>query len=392
MSKELSTISATGVIQSLDDMERVAKSIAESGLFGITKPAQATALFLLCQSEGLNPIAALRRYHIVQNRPTMRADAMQAEFETRGGGIFWNLRNEKKVIATFYADRKTMTDEKAIERARKRAAAILDGDEKAMMELTYPGEETIYRSIEDAIEKKIAVTWDKDAKPATWVLKDNWKQSPRQMLTARCVTEGVRLVSPGLIAGIYTEDEVRDIADTESDTFGGGDEREKALKQIIEEKREMSLEAATEADRKRLQAEASDLQIQLDNAEGEKLASARAIEPSQPEATEQSAEETPSKPKPIKTDWREMDFGRMTLGVTHPCYGKTLGAIFDTGEIKFADRIAKALQKSYMAQMADTIAKSERGESGPPHPDDQALYDALRTGIKRLEERQKETP
>ena len=41
-----------------------------------------------------------------------------------------------------------------------------------------------------------------------WKKKWNWQQSPRQMLTARVISEAVRVIDPGLIAGIYTEDEV----------------------------------------------------------------------------------------------------------------------------------------------------------------------------------------
>ena len=49
-------------------------------------------------------------------------------------------------------------------------------------------------------------------------MKRNWEQSPRQMLHARCLTEGVRAINPGLVAGVYTEDEIMDIptGDTEA--------------------------------------------------------------------------------------------------------------------------------------------------------------------------------
>ena len=38
----------------------------------------------------------------------------------------------------------------------------------------------------------------------------NWKQMPRQMLRARVLAEGIRTVFPGVMAGTYTVEEVRD--------------------------------------------------------------------------------------------------------------------------------------------------------------------------------------
>jgi len=71
-------LSAKGRQYSLDDLWAVSEAASKSRLFGITAPEQAYTLMLLCESEGLNPIEALRRYHIIQGRPAMRADTMLA--------------------------------------------------------------------------------------------------------------------------------------------------------------------------------------------------------------------------------------------------------------------------------------------------------------------------
>src|SRR5207253_3013162 len=42
--------------------------------------------------------------------------------------------------------------------------------------------------------------------------KDNWKNYPRQMLTARVISEGIRTVLPGVVAGVYTPEENQDFA------------------------------------------------------------------------------------------------------------------------------------------------------------------------------------
>jgi hypothetical protein len=40
--------------------------------------------------------------------------------------------------------------------------------------------------------------------------KDNWKNYPRAMLRARCVSEGIRSVYPGCVVGVYTPEEIQD--------------------------------------------------------------------------------------------------------------------------------------------------------------------------------------
>jgi hypothetical protein len=43
-------------------------------------------------------------------------------------------------------------------------------------------------------------------------LKVNWQRFPRQMLTARCISEAVRLLAPQIVSGIYTPEEVQDFS------------------------------------------------------------------------------------------------------------------------------------------------------------------------------------
>jgi hypothetical protein len=45
-------------------------------------------------------------------------------------------------------------------------------------------------------------------------LKDNWRKFPRQMLTARCISEAIRLLMPQIVSGVYTPEEVQDFTNT----------------------------------------------------------------------------------------------------------------------------------------------------------------------------------
>jgi hypothetical protein len=153
----------TSAIASMSDLERGAKAVAASGLFGMKTVDQALVLMLLCQSEGKDPIQAVRQYHIINGRPSMRADAMQAEFQARGGAVEFHERTEEACDASF-----------------------VWGATRARIRWTM------------ADAKKAGLT----AKPGPW------QQFPRAMLHARCVSEGVRAVMPGVVAGIYTPEEV----------------------------------------------------------------------------------------------------------------------------------------------------------------------------------------
>lgn len=195
------------VVYSLDDMSIMARAIATSGMFGVKNESEALSLMLLCQAEGLHPALAVRRYHIIQGKPSMRADALQGEFE-QSGLILWHERNDQECAATFFRN-KAMVNIAAMDRARDRYHLLNRG--LPVSHLASIGEITIVRTLEDAMEKKVAMSW----KDGRWNVKDNWKQSPRQMLHARTLSEGVRAINPGIIAGIYVEDEGFDIPQDE---------------------------------------------------------------------------------------------------------------------------------------------------------------------------------
>lgn len=267
----------TGLIQSLPEMDDVAKKLSASGLMGPkTTPEMVFGLMLLCQCEGLNPIAAMKRYHIVEGRPSMRADAMQAEFLAHGGAIIFHVRTDEMVAATLFSD-KTKVDDAARKRAKDRFATMwaldceTDDQKRAKLmvevsEHSIEGEETIIRTFADCQAK--GITEGRDG------TKANWKTSPRQMLTARVITEGVRLVNPGLIAGIYNEDETADIVRQEKEA------RETPISPEVKERIEMKVEAmideaATTDDdleRQRLHKEAIRLEKEVQAASPESIA------------------------------------------------------------------------------------------------------------------------
>ena len=148
------------------DMERMAAVIAQSGLFGVQHPTQALALMLIAQAEGLHPATAARDYHVIQGRPALKTDAMLARFQAAGGRVQWHEYSDVVVAATF----------------------------------SHPA------------GGAVRIDWDMArAKAAGLAGKDVWRQYPRAMLRARVISEGIRTVYPGVLSGMYTPEEIRDM-------------------------------------------------------------------------------------------------------------------------------------------------------------------------------------
>lgn len=153
------------VVMSISDIEKMANAVAKSNLFGVKTPEQAMALMCIAQAEGLHPAIAARDYHIIEGKPSLKADAMLARFQNAGGSVKWHSYTDDKVSASF---------------------AHPQGGE-------------------------VEVTWDMPrAKQAGLANKNVWKQYPRQMLRARTISEGIKTVYPGATGNFYTPEEMMD--------------------------------------------------------------------------------------------------------------------------------------------------------------------------------------
>ena len=149
------------------DITKMAQVAADSKMFGFKNQAEAMAIMLLCQAEGMHPAIAMRDYHVINGRPSMKADAMLARFQLAGGKVHWPRMDDAEVTGVF----------------------------------SHPagGEATI--------------TWnDETIKRAELSRNPMHLKYPRQMKRARCISEGIRTVFPACVAGVYTPEEVADFA------------------------------------------------------------------------------------------------------------------------------------------------------------------------------------
>lgn len=151
-------------------IEKLGEIIAYSGLFGCTKKEQGQVLAMQCLVEGKPPLELAKTYHMIDGKLSMKADVMLARYLLSGGSVKWLERSNDRVKAEWTHRGNTVVIEHTFEEHKASGNAL-----------------------------------GKDGK-----LKDNWRKTPRQMLTARVISEGVRLLAPEINFGIYTPEEVAD--------------------------------------------------------------------------------------------------------------------------------------------------------------------------------------
>jgi len=175
-------------------------------MFGCDNVDQGMVIALTCMSEGITPLDFQRRYHIIQKRPSMRSDAMLAEFRNHGG------------------------THKVIERTT----------DAAEVELIHAPTKT---------SGKFRLTWE-DAQNEDFTkgkdgeIKDNYAYPRKrmQMLWARVISDGVRTLMPEIVAGIYTPEEVQDIVDVEFTTASNGAPKKTAAEALAENAKRAAVE------------------------------------------------------------------------------------------------------------------------------------------------------
>ena len=143
-----------------DQIQAMATVVAKAGSFGFKSQEQAAALMLVAQADGLHPAKAATHYHMINGKPSLTADAMLARFQQAGGKVNWESYSDESVTGTFtHAQGGSVTITWTLARAKKAGVG-------------------------------------------------NLEKFPAAMLRARCISEGVRTVYPGVIVGMYTPEEV----------------------------------------------------------------------------------------------------------------------------------------------------------------------------------------
>jgi len=159
------------VPRTIDEVARLAKMAAESGLAKTTSPQAAGMLICAGLEIGLTPMQALLGMHMVEGRPTLAADTIVA------------LVVRRTDVCEYWRPIESTAERHTIETKRR-------GPEFQPVRRTW--------------------TMD-DAKRAGLAGKVIWQRYPGDMLRHRCATALAREVFPDVIAGMaYTREEIGD--------------------------------------------------------------------------------------------------------------------------------------------------------------------------------------
>lgn len=166
-------------------MREFGNAIAKSGIFTCATLEAGQVLAMECMHRGLPPLALAERYHIIFGKLSMKSDAMLAEFCARGGKHKLKARKPERAAIELSRDGQTETFELTWEEALK--------------------EPFVYEGKEADVIKLLAA-----GKTPTIKAKYSTPRARMQMLWARVVSDGVRVMDPGVNCGRYTPEELGD--------------------------------------------------------------------------------------------------------------------------------------------------------------------------------------
>jgi hypothetical protein len=163
-------------VANMQDIATAGELVAKSGMLGACNPADGFIIVSICLQQGISFLKFGEMYNVIGGRIAMRSEAMLAKLLELGG--------EYEVLAR-------TPDEASLKLKFKTASFIST--------LTW------------AEAQNERYTKQKDGK----TLKENWSTPRRrsQMLWARAVSDGVRVVCPLATQGTYTPEEVMDFDD-----------------------------------------------------------------------------------------------------------------------------------------------------------------------------------
>jgi hypothetical protein len=180
-----------------NDLQQMGMALAKSGLFGMKSPEQAIALMLVAQAEGQHPATIAQDYDIIQGKATRKTHSVMARFQAAGGSVNWHSLTAEIADATF----------------------------------SHPQ------------GGSLRMVWTfEQARKAGLTNKDNWKNYPRAMLRARCISEGVRTVFPGIAQGMYTVEEVGDMPAGSAKHMGAAEVVAEIPAELLESARDYAMQ------------------------------------------------------------------------------------------------------------------------------------------------------
>ena len=182
---------ATLPVNSVQDLQTLGTVLAQSNLFGKRNPAEGLAIVAMCQQKRISWLDFMQNFHMIQGVVAKKTDAIIADFHRAGGTHRLLARTADKAEAYFEMGdcdyTSTITWQECL--AEPFVYVGKEGDVLAMLQR---------------------------GQPPPLKAKYSTPRARMQMLWARCVSDGVRVVAPECVQGIYTPEETADFTEISS--------------------------------------------------------------------------------------------------------------------------------------------------------------------------------
>lgn len=156
---------------------KMADTLVASNTYGLKNMGDAMGMILSCMATGATFHQFSMENHIIEGRPSRRAEFMLAEFQRLGGTVKWGEVTRGSASADFTYQGQTITDSFTI-----KDAVRMVGEAK----ITNPN--------------------------------SNWYKDPGAMLRWRLISRTLRYLCPAATGGFYTPEEIGEITTASSST------------------------------------------------------------------------------------------------------------------------------------------------------------------------------
>lgn len=176
-------------INNVQELQFLGTVLSQSQLFGQSNPAEGLAIVAMCHQKRISWMDFMENFHMIKGKVSKKTDAILADFHMIGGTHLPISRTEEVAEAKFTLGKASYTSKLTWEECKS--------------------EPFIYQGKEDDVIKHLEAG-NIDALKIK--AKYRTPRARKQMLWARVVSDGVRVVAPECCRGIYTPEEVDDFA------------------------------------------------------------------------------------------------------------------------------------------------------------------------------------
>lgn len=180
-------------INNVQELQFLGTVLSQSQLFGHSNPAEGLAIVAMCHQKRISWMDFMENFHMIKGRVSKKTDAILADFHMIDGTHLPISRTEEVAEAKFTLGKASYTSKLTWEEC-KSEPFIYQGKEDDVINLLEAGNM-------DALKIKA---------------KYRTPRARKQMLWARVVSDGVRVLAPECCRGIYTPEEVGDFVEPDT--------------------------------------------------------------------------------------------------------------------------------------------------------------------------------